>query len=99
MVGLSYSYGYGSDHSKNRTIGNPNKMAAIQDNMVAIFFKTDYHWKTKQRATIGIPNMLGIPAPNVLLLVIQSFRPSEKLFNLLLSYIADNVSVIRMSPK
>ena len=35
--------------------------------MAAILFKTECHWKTKQRATIGILNMFSIPAPNVVL--------------------------------
>ena len=40
--------------------------------MNAILFKAEHHWKTecrgktKQKATIGIPNAFGIPAPTVL---------------------------------
>ena len=33
--------------------------------MAAILFKMEHHWKTKQKATIGILNVLGITAPNV----------------------------------
>ena len=40
------------------TTGYPNKKAAI-------LFKTEHHWKTEQRATIGILNVFGIPALTV----------------------------------
>ena len=33
--------------------------------MAAIWLKTERNWKTEQKATIGIPNRLGIPAPTV----------------------------------
>ena len=36
--------------------------------MAAILFKIEHQWEIKQRATIGIPNTLDIPAPTVLLL-------------------------------
>ena len=39
--------------------------------MATIFFKTECHWKTEQRATVGIPNVLGITAPNVVVLYFQ----------------------------
>ena len=55
-----------------------DKMAAILfgfpmvlDMMAAILFKTElywkseHHWKTQQRATIWIPIMFGMPAPNL----------------------------------
>ena len=54
-------------------IANQKKMVAIflvLGKMVAILFrmvhhwKTECHWKTKKRATIGIPNASGIPAPH-----------------------------------
>ena len=35
----------------------------ILDKMATILFKTEHRWKTDQRATIGIPNALGIPSP------------------------------------
>ena len=43
----------------------------VLDRMVAILFKTEHpwkmehHWNTKQRATIGIQSLFGIPAPIV----------------------------------
>ena len=30
--------------------------------MAAILFKTEHHWKTEQKDTIGIPNAFGIQA-------------------------------------
>ena len=42
------------------------------DKVAAILVKMEHHWKTElhwnieQMVTIGIPNMLGIPAPTVL---------------------------------
>ena len=35
----------------------------VLDKIAAILFKTEHHWKTKQRASIGIPNKFSIPAP------------------------------------
>ena len=33
--------------------------------MAAILLETERHWKTEHSATIGIPNVFGIPAPAV----------------------------------
>ena len=38
----------------------------VLDKMAAILFTAEHHWKTKQRATIGILKAFGIPAPTVL---------------------------------
>ena len=57
---------------QRQTTGNPNKMAANLfgfplglDRMAINLFKKECHWKTWQRASIGIPNMFGIPVPTV----------------------------------
>ena len=37
----------------------------VLSEMAAILFKTEHHWKTEQKAAIGIPNAFSIPGPTV----------------------------------
>ena len=37
----------------------------VSDKMATILFKTEHHWKTKQKATIGNYDEFGILAPTV----------------------------------
>ena len=41
----------------------------VFDKMAASLFKTEHHWKTEQRTTIGVPNAFDNPAPAVHTLV------------------------------
>ena len=57
---------------KSEQIGHLFGFPKVLDEMAAILSKTECHWKTnrhwqiEQRATIRIPDMLGIPAPTKL---------------------------------
>ena len=59
----------------------------VLDKMAAILFKTEHcwktdcHWKTEQRATIGIPNASGIPAPTVIMLLISTLESVQQLYS------------------
>ena len=70
----------------------------VFDKMNAILFKAEHHWKTecrgktKQKATIGIQNAFGIPAPTVL-------PVSTKIQNFIFIYFRRLLRPTRMFPK
>ena len=81
MVTHSNSYSYGPNHSKTELMEIQTKWPEFYygfqwflDKMARILFKMEHHWKTesllktKQRVTLGIPNVFGIPAHTVVYL-------------------------------
>ena len=56
------------------TIPNPNNWKSKQNG--GHFVQMEQHWKTKQRTTIGIPNVLSIPAPTAIVKLGES-RPDN----------------------
>ena len=64
MVSYSKSYSYGPEHSTTKPLEIRTKWChfvqisnSFRHNH-AILFKTEHHWKTKYRVTIGIPNTI-----------------------------------------
>ena len=88
MVSYSNSYCYGPDHWKSEKMATILfQFPMVLDKMAAILFntehcwKTKHHWKTERRATIGIPNPFGIPAPNVVVRILKSKDIQKMIFN------------------
>ena len=63
------------------------RFSMVLDKMAAILFimerhrKTEHHWKTGQRATIGILNAFGCPAPTAFVFYLdhQPIKPGPSL--------------------